>query len=131
MWSPYHFLYKIRKDQLYSDSIETFDLKGILNTFDEIISIGELYYRNRKQYPCISILIVSSDNGNFTVKDHKTTFKEINLIEIQTSKDKDLKDWYLNFMTKIAQKLNWELILSEDDYGNEDILIWKSGENSI
>jgi len=129
MWSPYHYLYKIRKDKLYSGSIKTSELKKILNSFDEIISTGELYFRNKEQFPVISMLIVNSKNGNFAIKDDKTTFEKINLIEIETSKKEDQKGWYLKFMIKIAARLNWELILSEDDHENEEVLIWKNEKN--
>ena len=126
MWSPYHYLYKIRKDQSYAGSIKTTELKAILAAFDEITPTGELFFRNKEQYPNISMLIVNSNNGNFAIQDHNTTYEEINLIEIQTSKKEDQKEWYLNFMLKIAKALNWELILSEDDEENEEILIWKN-----
>jgi len=125
MWSPYHYLYEIRKDKLYSGSIKTSELKTILKSLNEISPTGELTYINKEQYPPIKILIVDSENGNFSIKDDKTTFEEINLVEIEISKEKELKNWYVDFMIKIAAKLNWELILSADDDDNEDILIWK------
>lgn len=125
MWSPYHYLFIIRKDKLYSTANNTSELKTILNSFEEITSTGNLTYRNKKQYPSISILIVKSVQGNFSIKDEHTTFSQINHIEVETSKNDTQKESYLKFMINLASKLNWELILSED----EETLIWNEEKN--
>jgi hypothetical protein len=125
MWSTYEHYFQIRKNKNYSEAIDTKRVKSILESIDGIVSNGKLFYKNKKGFPAISITIVKSQNGNFAVQDKNTYFEEINLIDIQSTKEEAKQDWILNLMKTIAKQLNWEVILEEDDDGNEEIVFWE------
>jgi hypothetical protein len=125
MWSTYCHYFQIRKDENYSEAVDTKIVKSIFKSIDGVVANGKLYYKNKKGFPSISIAIVKSKNGNFAIQDKYTYFEEINLIDIQSTKKEVDQEWIMNLMKTIANKLNWEVILETDDDGNEDVVLWE------
>lgn len=123
MWSPYYKYYQIRKDNRYSELIKTEIVKSIILDDKTIVPKGNLMFRNRKGLPWISITLIRTENGSYAV-DKNTDFKEVNLIEVITSRRPETnEDWYLKMMRTVSKKLNWEIILEIDDDENEEIKI--------
>lgn len=86
-------------------------------------------FSNVDLFPWIDISIVRTENGNFCAVDEEEP-ELANLIAVVTSKRTD-QQIYLVVLTKIAEELNWELILEEDEDGNEEVVIWSPSENGM
>lgn len=122
MWSPLYDYYEIRKDNNYSESIDTEKLRSMVSGF-ATQNIGRLLYENKENDPWFSLCLIYTENGNYAISED-TYFEKINLINIITSKNNDSnRDYYLNLLRSISNTLNWEIILEEDEEGNEEIII--------
>lgn len=123
MWSPYYKYYQIRKDKLYSELVDTEIVTSMILKNENILSNGKLSFKSKKDCPGISITIIKTNDGNYGIKE-STHFSEINLIEVITSGSNESdEEWFLGFLRGISNKLNWKIILEEDDDGNEEVLI--------
>jgi len=71
----------------------------------------------------LNIACVNSNDGNFT-GDLTTQTDNINLITIVASKPSlENEGKYLGLLKSIADKFRSELVLEEDDEGNENIML--------
>ena len=77
-------------------------------------------FSNLEKFPCNSIYIFKTDNGNYAASDRG--FDRVNLITVVCLMDNNRKT-AMNLLLGIAKKLEWNLILEEDDFDNENILI--------
>ncbi|NML42011.1 hypothetical protein HHL17_32800 [Chitinophaga sp. G-6-1-13] len=123
MWSPLYWYYEIRSDRSYSQRILTGDVLNVLNNTGELQRIDKQEFGNIERFPWISVVAVNSNNGNYaTYAGYKSRW--INLIAVVGSKsDPRNETLYVSLLARIAEKLNWELILEEDEDGNEDVVL--------
>jgi hypothetical protein len=123
MWSPLYAYYNIRSDKSYSKSLFTRDIIQILEDTKVFQRKYSMTFTNTSSFPWIEVCIAQTVDGNFSVRED-SNYEVANLIPVVASKESDQKI-YVDILTKIATKLNWELILEEDDDQNEDIIIHK------
>lgn len=123
MWSPYYKYYQIIKDKNRSEKIEIEKAKSILSSVEFLEQDGLLIYKNQSGFPWITITLIETDDGNYSVND-TTRFENINLLEVITSRRPETNEqWYLEILKNLANQLRWQLILEEDDDGKENVLI--------
>lgn len=123
MWSPFYWYYEIRGNETYSQRLPTNDVLNILDNTGKLQRIGNQQFRNTADFPWISVIAVNSDNGNYGRKEHFNS-EWINLIAIVGSKSNpENEGLYVSMLTEIAEKINWELILEEDDDDNENVVL--------
>ena len=121
MWSNQYLYYIIRSDAQYSRSLSTKDVIKFLERFQELKKNGHQSFVNQENFPWIHIACVHTLNGNFAHNDSDQT-DNTNLITIAASKhDPENEYRYIELLKSIANRLNWELILEENDDGNKDI----------
>ena len=76
-----------------------------------------------RKFPWISVVAVNSHHGNYG-KDEDFNSEWVNLIAIVGSKsDPENEILYVNMLTEVAEKINWGLILEEDDNENKNIVL--------
>lgn len=123
MWSPYYKYYQIKKDKSRSEKVDTKHVKSIIENIGHFENDGILIYKSNKISPWMTITLIQTDDGNYSI--HNTTnFKKINLIEVITSRRPETNEnWYLEILKNIANKLKWEITLEEYDDDNENVLI--------
>jgi len=124
MWSPYYNYYQIRKDENRSEKIEIKKVQSIVSSIQHLEKIGPLSYKSQNNVPWMTITIIETEDGNYSVNE-TTMFENINLIEVITSRRPgDNEKWYLSILKQLANALKWEVILEQDDEGNENVLIF-------
>lgn len=130
MWSPLYRYYEIRSDAQYLQEVLSVEIGKIFEGTGHLLRTGNQTFTNAEGFPWIEIVYVKSNKGNFGV-DARYTSKFSNLIAVVTSRyrEEDEKR-YLDVLLQIAKKLGWELVLEEDDEGNEDVVIWGQGSIS-
>lgn len=98
----------------------------MLDAMPEVERAGLMIYKDAAGFPWIDLVLAKGQNGNFHCAD-ETWHEEFNMIPIVCSKTESGKvpATQINFLIRIAEKLNWELINEENDAGQEDVLIWK------
>lgn len=123
MWSNLYWYYKIRGDKTYNQRMLTSDVLNVLDNTGELQRIDNQEFSNIENFPWISVVAVDSNNGNYAV-DAGYNSEWVNLVAVVGSKSDPQNEFlYVNMLTRIAEKLNWELILEEDDDGNTDIVL--------
>lgn len=123
MWSHLYWYYEIRGNEIYSQRLLTNDVLDILENTGKLQRIGNQQFSNIESFPWISVIAVSSHNGNYC-RDADFNSEWVNLIAIVGSKSSPENEiLYVNMLTEIAEKINWELILEEDDNDNENIVL--------
>lgn len=123
MWSHIYWYYEIRGDNTYSEKLLTNDVLAILKNTGQLRPTGNQQFCNIEAFPWISVIAVNSHNGNYG-KSEDFNSEWVNLIAVTGSKSNPGNEvLYINMLTEIAEKINWELILEEDDNGNEDIVL--------
>ena len=120
MYSNQYRYYEIHGDN-YSQKMEYRKIVKIILDQNCFVQKDNQIFKNKDDFPWISIGIVYTQNDNYATKNEK---KEINLITIVTQKNID-QSIYTNVLLNIAKELNWKLFLEEDDEGNENIEILK------
>ncbi|MGZ3778253.1 MAG: hypothetical protein ACXVI9_12085 [Mucilaginibacter sp.] len=101
----------------------TIDIVKILENTGVLKHKGPQTFINEENFPWINIACVNSNKGNFAQNDSDST-EVCNLIAIVVSRQgasNEIK--YVELLKHIAAKLNWELILEEDDDGNENVVL--------
>ncbi|SEW53187.1 hypothetical protein SAMN04488122_5367 [Chitinophaga arvensicola] len=123
MWSPFYWYYEIRGNETYSQRLLTNDVLEVLENTGKLQRRGNQQFCNIDDFPWIDIVVVNSDNGNYgSLEDLNSEW--VNLIAIAGSKSNPGNEiLYINLLTEIAQKINWELISEADDDGNENIVL--------
>lgn len=125
MWSPFYWYYEIRGNETYSQRLPTNDVLNVLDNTGKLQRTGNQQFSNTENFPWISVIAVNSDNGNYGRKEHFNS-EWINLIAIVGSKSNPGNEGlYVSMLTEIAEKINWELILEEDDDDNENVVLRK------
>lgn len=105
--------------------ILTSDVLNILDNTGKLQRTGNQQFSNIESYPWISIVAVNSDNGSYGRDEHFNS-EWVNLIAVVGSKSNPENEiLYVNMLTEIAEKINWELILEEDDDNNENVVLRK------
>lgn len=123
MWSSFYQYYQIRKDKRRSQLVDTKKVRAIITSFSSFTAKGNLIFHSDTDKPWMTITLVQTKDGNYAVNE-LADYKEINLIEVITSrKSTDNEAWYLSILKTIATELEWQIILEEDDEGNEEIHI--------
>jgi hypothetical protein len=124
MYSHVYGYFEIRSNEKYSDRKLTKEVIQVLEETGVLIRHENLSFKNKDGFPWIEITCVDSLNGNYS--SNGELLDECNLLAIITSKNEaDSEQKYLDVLKTISAKLEWELILEEDEEGNEDILIYK------
>ena len=126
MWSHLYWYYEIRGNNTYSEKLLTSDVLNVLENTGKLRSTGNQQFCNIDPFPWISVTAVNSDNGNYgSAADFNSEW--VNLIVIVGSKSNpENENLYVSMLTEIAEKINWELILEEDDDGNANIVLYTS-----
>ncbi len=123
MWSNQYLYYNIYSDNSFSEEKETKEITNILLQTNCLKQVDHQTFSNTETFPWISIVFFKTTNGNYASSNK--TFEKANLITIVCSKNAN-KEIYTNLLLQIADKLHWNLVLEEDDLGNEDIIISRS-----
>jgi hypothetical protein len=123
MWSHLYWYYEIRGNETYSQRLLTNDVLHVLDNTGKLQRIDNQRFSNIASFPWISVIAVNSHNGSYgRAEDFNSEW--VNLIAIVASKSNpEDEPLYVNLLTEIAEKLNWELILEEDDDDNENIVL--------
>ena len=125
MWSNLYWYFNIRSDKSPGNSLPSSDIVNVLKKQQELKQTGPQSFTNDKDFPWIDISCVYSKNGNYSHNLSDLT-ETSDLIVVVTSKGNDSDDdKVIHLLTEIANKLDWELILEEDNDGNEDVVINK------
>ena len=120
MWSNQYLYYNIYSDDSFSEEKETTEIIKILLHTNCLKQVDHQTFSNTETFPWINIAFFKTTNGNYASSDR--TFEKANLITIVCSKN-DNKEIYANLLLQIANELHWNLVLEEDDLGNENIVI--------
>lgn len=123
MWSDRFSYYNIRSDANYSQSLPTIDVVKVLEATSVLKRKGPQEFVNNEDFPWVSLTCVNCNNGNFA---HNEGDKSnlTSLITVVASKQNPLdENRYVELLRCIAIALNWELILEEDDSGNEEVVL--------
>ena len=111
----------IRFDSKHSININTVELIAFIKSFPELKQTDKVQFKNIDDYPWGVISLLKCDeNGCFSL-DKDEYFEQVNLIELLFSDTKELLSYYLEIGTRIAEKMNWELM--DDDV--DEILVNK------
>lgn len=123
MWSPLYWYYEIRGNKIYSERLPTDDVLSVLKNTGKLQPVSNRQFCNIESFPWISVTAVNSNNGNYgNPADFNSEW--VNLIVIVGSKSNPENEiLYVSLLTEIAEKINWELILEEDDNDNEDVVL--------
>jgi hypothetical protein len=126
MWSHLYGYYEIRGSENYDICDDTEDMRTILDSFHELKRIGLISYENAIGYPWISLSLVKSNKGNYSISS-ETWNVEFNMIPVVCSKSGNGKVpmSQINLLIRIAEILNWELIEEETDEIDEDIILYQ------
>lgn len=123
MWSHLYWYYEIRGSETYSQRLSTNDVLKVLENTGKLHRRGNQEFCNIENFPWISVVAVNSHNGNYG-RDADFNSQWVNLIAIVGSKSNPENEiLYVSMLTEIAEKINWELILEEDDNNNENIVL--------
>lgn len=125
MWSHLYWYYEIRGNETYSQSVLTSDVLNILDNTGKLKRTGNQQFSNIEGFPWISVLAVNSDDGSYGRHENFNS-ERVNLIAVVGSKSNPENEiLYVNLITEIAEKINWELILEKDDDDNENVVLRK------
>lgn len=123
MWSHLYWYYEIRGNETYSQRLLTSDVLNVLGNTGKLRQTGHQQFSNQENFPWISIVAVNSTGGNYG-RDEDFNSEWVNLIAIVGSKsDPENEAAYVSLLTRIAESINWELILEEDDDHNENVVL--------
>jgi hypothetical protein len=123
MWSNLYFYYEIRGNAVYTRCLPTDTVLKVLENTQVLKKSSKQTFLNEDGYPWMDIVVVDSNNGNFGREEHFDS-ETVNLIAVVGSRQlPDNEKFYMEFLTGIAELLNWEFILECDDEGNEDVLL--------
>lgn len=115
MWSHLYWYYEIRGNEIYSQKLPTNDVLNVLENTGKLQRIDNQQFCNTENFPWISVIAVYSHNGNYG-RDEGFNSEWVNLIAIVGSKSNPENEiLYVNMLTEIAEKINWELILEGAD----------------
>ncbi|RYF48045.1 MAG: hypothetical protein EOO38_10960 [Cytophagaceae bacterium] len=125
MWSHLYGYYEIRGSAKYDVSADTEGMRTVLDSFSELKRIGLISYENAVGYPWISLSLVKSSNGNYSVSP-ATSSSEFNLIPVVCSKSVDgrVSTSQVDLLIRIAAMLNWELVEEETDESDEEVILY-------
>lgn len=119
MWSNLYWYYELRGNEARSHYLpartifEAFEDTGVLEKKQSQV------YSNKEGTPWIHVIAINSASGPRQY-DNET----INIIHVIGSKQEpDNERFYIDLLSGIAEKINWEFILEEDDDGNEDVVL--------
>ncbi|MEZ2440249.1 hypothetical protein AB6805_00905 [Chitinophaga sp. RCC_12] len=123
MWSHLYWYYEIRGNETYSQQLLTNDVLSVLENTGKLKAKGNREFCNMEGLPWISVTAINSHNGSYgRAEDFNSEW--VNLIAIIGSKStSENENFYISLLTDIAEKINWELILEEDDNDNENVVL--------
>lgn len=125
MWSHLYWYYEIRGDETYSQKLLTSDVVTALENTGKLRRTGHQRFSNLENFPWINLVAVNSKGGNYG-RDEDFNSERVNLIAVVGSKSNPENErMYVALLTKIAENINWELILEEDDDHNENVVLRK------
>jgi hypothetical protein len=122
MWSDKYWYFQIRSDSEYSKTYATTIIIDILTRIDGLEKVGPQKFETKNNFPWATLYCANLENGGYSFPDNYTS-KVCNLIDIVASKfDLENQKEYIQLFKSIANKLDWELILEEDDNENCQIV---------
>ncbi|WP_436491527.1 hypothetical protein [Chitinophaga sp. ARDCPP14] len=125
MWSHLYWYYEIRGNETYSQQLLTNDVLSVLENTGKLKAKGNQEFCNMEGLPWINVTAINSRNGSYgRAEDFNSEW--VNLIAIIGSRSTpENETFYISLLTDIAEKINWELILEEDDNDNENVVLRK------
>lgn len=127
MWSNLYAYYNIRSDKSYLEFHSTKEIIRVLKNTDVLRETDPMIFGNTSSFPWVTIGIAQTANSNFSIDDD-ANYEAANLLSVVTSKEHD-QSLYKGLLVKIAEELGWEVVLEEDDDGNEDVVIYNPKGN--
>jgi len=125
MWSTFYLYYNIRSDNGHSKHLSTKTIIKVLENTGVLKNTGPQKFVNKETFPWIEICCVNAINGNYSFNNNDST-ELCNLISVVASKRNPAElNKYVRLLTQVAEYLNWELSLEEDDDGNEDVILYR------
>lgn len=124
MYSPLYQYFEIRRDEKYSEAKPIKEIIEILQSTGVLTKFDDSSFRNQDNFPWIEISSVNASIGGYN--SNIKSSNEKNLLTVVTSKkEANNKEMYINLLKIISKKLKWELVLEEDEVGNEQVIIYK------
>lgn len=118
MWSDRYNYYNIMFDEKFSQKLTKSTIIDFLLDTGMFKQINHQTFTNSSKFPWVEIVLVETNDGNFTASERENEF--VTLVAIVCSKGQNINQHiYINAFKEIANKLNWRLFLEEDDDGNE------------
>ncbi len=124
MWSHWYTYYNLRSDATYQQKLPLDAVQAILLATNCLKQNSPNGFSNVDMYPWICVGLHDSTDSDYGTP--STSMLTVTLISVVASKSYE-QDIYLKLLREIATNLGWELILDEDDEGNEDVVIQKGG----
>ena len=122
MWSDRYNYYNIKFDEKFSQKLPKQTIIKTLLETNDYIQKSHQEFTNSEIFPWVYIILVETEDGNFTSSQVENQF--VSLIAIISSKGKDIDQTkYIESFKNVANKLNWKLFLEEDDEGNQNIAL--------
>lgn len=120
MWSDRYNYYNIQCDEHFSQKLDkSVVVKHLLET-KLFKQTNHQSFTNTDKFPWVDITLVETYDGNFISSNEENQF--VTLVVIVCSKGQNIdQQIYIDAFKQIANKLNWNLYLEEDDDGNENI----------
>ncbi|WP_343743880.1 hypothetical protein [Chitinophaga sp.] len=118
-----YWYYELRADNTYSQKMLTSDVLSVLGAMGELRRIGNQQFTNMEGFPWMTVAAVNSSNGNYG-REEDFNSEWVTLIAVVGSQaDPENEAFYVDLLTRIAEKLNWELILEVGSDGNTDVVL--------
>ncbi len=123
MWSDQYLYYQIRSDEKYSMQLPTATIVKALIGSGKLGKTGPQTFVNKDGVPGLQVCCVNSSQGNFG-SDASLNSEYCNLIAVVAARAKPSDAMtHVEFLSKISRELGWQLILEQDDDGNENVIL--------
>lgn len=120
MWSDRYNYYNIQFDESFSQKLDKALVIDCLKETGQFKQTSHQSFTNTDRFPWVDVSLVETYDGNYSSSDNEIQY--VTLIAIVCSKGPDIdQQVYVDAFRHIANKLNWQVYLEEDDDGNENI----------
>jgi len=127
MWSNLYVYYNLRSDERYQQFQPVEEIVQILKGTGVLEAQSSMIFGNVSNFPWLNIGIAQTTDGNYSIA-QDANYDSGNLLTVVTSRQHD-QQIYKDLLIGIARKLQWEVILEEDDHENEDVIIFSPNES--
>jgi len=100
----------IRFDSKYSVYTKTKELIEFIKTIPELMQTDKIQFGNKDNYPWGVISLIKCDEHGCFSFDKAEYLEEVNLLEILFDDKEESLNHYLEIGTRIANKMNWEIV---------------------